>query len=83
VHTALQRSADSFDRIREKQGSLLGPEAELPARVVAEVELVVVVQPSAAARHASSPYDAFRPAPVVLDTSDASLVVVATSGPTY
>ncbi|MCI80354.1 hypothetical protein A2U01_0101625, partial [Trifolium medium] len=36
-----------------------------------------------AARPASSPYDAFQPAPAVLDTGGASLAVVATSGPTY
>ncbi|MCI75565.1 hypothetical protein A2U01_0096834, partial [Trifolium medium] len=59
------------------------PEAELPARVVAGVELVVVAQLSAAARPASSPYDAFRPAPVVLDIGGASPVVAATTEPTY
>ncbi|MCI77604.1 hypothetical protein A2U01_0098874, partial [Trifolium medium] len=48
-----------------KTGFPLEPEAELPVQAEAEVELVVV-QFSAAARHASSPYDAFRPAPVVL-----------------
>ncbi|MCI50527.1 hypothetical protein A2U01_0071771, partial [Trifolium medium] len=41
-----------------------------------------VVQLSAAVRPASSPYDASRHAPAVPDTDDASLVVVATSGPT-
>ncbi|MCI89628.1 hypothetical protein A2U01_0110917, partial [Trifolium medium] len=41
------------------------------------------VQLSVVARPASSPYDAFRPAHVVLDIGDASLVVVATSGSTY
>ncbi|MCI65814.1 hypothetical protein A2U01_0087072, partial [Trifolium medium] len=45
----------------------------------AEVEPVVVVQPSADARPASSLGVAFRPAPVVLDTGDALLVAVATS----
>ncbi|MCI97953.1 hypothetical protein A2U01_0119254, partial [Trifolium medium] len=50
--------------------------------VVAEVALVVV-QLSAAARPASSPFDASRPAPAVPNTGDASLAVVATSGPTY
>ncbi|MCI69118.1 hypothetical protein A2U01_0090379, partial [Trifolium medium] len=38
---------------------------------------------SAAARPASSPYDVFRPAPVVPDIGDASLAVVATSELTY
>ncbi|MCI60230.1 hypothetical protein A2U01_0081485, partial [Trifolium medium] len=78
----LQKSADSFDRIHEKQDSPSKPEAELPVQVVAEVELVVV-ELSAAARPASSPYDAFRLVPAVLDTGDASLVVAATTGPTY
>ncbi|MCI29505.1 hypothetical protein A2U01_0050714, partial [Trifolium medium] len=45
--------------------SPLEPEAELPAQVVAGVELVV--QLSTAARPASSPNDAFRLAPAVLD----------------
>ncbi|MCI61120.1 hypothetical protein A2U01_0082376, partial [Trifolium medium] len=63
-------------------GSLLEPEAELPAQVVAGVELVVVVQLSVAARPASSPCDAFRPAPAVLDIGGASPVVVATTEPT-
>ncbi|MCI94062.1 hypothetical protein A2U01_0115360, partial [Trifolium medium] len=67
-------SVDSFDRIHEKQGSPSEPEAELPVQVEAEVELVVV-QLSAIARPASSLYDAFRPAPAVLDIGDASLVV--------
>ncbi|MCI24553.1 hypothetical protein A2U01_0045737, partial [Trifolium medium] len=71
VHTSLQRSADSFYKIHEKQGSLLEPEAELPARVVAGAALVVVIQLSATARPASSPYGSFRPAPVVLDIDDA------------
>ncbi|MCI54253.1 hypothetical protein A2U01_0075502, partial [Trifolium medium] len=60
--------------IHEKQGSPLEPEAE--------VELVVV-QLSAVTRPASSPYDAFWPAPAILDIGDASLAVVATTGPTY
>ncbi|MCI53519.1 hypothetical protein A2U01_0074766, partial [Trifolium medium] len=51
--------------------------AELPVQVVAGVGL------SAAARPASSPYEAFWSAPAVLDISDASLVVATTSGPTY
>ncbi|MCI69840.1 hypothetical protein A2U01_0091103, partial [Trifolium medium] len=45
--------------------------------VVVKVEPMVVVQLSAAARPASSPSDASRPAPAVPDTGDASLVVVA------
>ncbi|MCI72218.1 hypothetical protein A2U01_0093481, partial [Trifolium medium] len=45
--------------------SPLEPEAELPDQVMDGVELVVV-QLSATARPASSPYDAFRPAPAVL-----------------
>ncbi|MCI70003.1 hypothetical protein A2U01_0091266, partial [Trifolium medium] len=45
-----------------------------------EVEVEpVVVQPSAAARLASSLYVAFRPAPAVPGTGDALLAVVATS----
>ncbi|MCI37462.1 hypothetical protein A2U01_0058686, partial [Trifolium medium] len=56
--------------------------AELPDQVVAGVELVVV-ELSAAARPAPSPYDAFRPASAVLDIGDASLVVATTSEPTY
>ncbi|MCI51359.1 hypothetical protein A2U01_0072603, partial [Trifolium medium] len=44
-----------------------------------EVEPVVAVQPSAVARPASSPYVAFQPVPVVLDTGDALLAAVATS----
>ncbi|MCI76140.1 hypothetical protein A2U01_0097409 [Trifolium medium] len=39
---------------------------------------MVVVRPSVAARPASSPYVASRPVPVVLDTGDALLAVVAT-----
>ncbi|MCI68897.1 hypothetical protein A2U01_0090158, partial [Trifolium medium] len=46
--------------------------------------------PSTAARPASSPYVAFRPAPAMLDTGDAlpaavatSSTAVATSEPTY
>ncbi|MCI25576.1 hypothetical protein A2U01_0046767 [Trifolium medium] len=62
--------------------SPLEPVAELPDPVVAEVELVVV-QLSATARPASSPYDAFRPAPDVLGIDGALLVVAATTGPTY
>ncbi|MCI42985.1 hypothetical protein A2U01_0064222, partial [Trifolium medium] len=70
AHTVLQRSADSFDdRIHEKQGSLLEPEAELPVQAEAEVELVVV-QLSDVARLASSPYDSFRPTPAVPDIGD-------------
>ncbi|MCI51804.1 hypothetical protein A2U01_0073048, partial [Trifolium medium] len=53
------------------------------AQVVAEVELVVVAQLSAVARPASSPYDATRPEPAIPDTGNASLVVVATTEPTY
>ncbi|MCI87593.1 hypothetical protein A2U01_0108877, partial [Trifolium medium] len=58
------------------------PEAGLPAQVVAEVELVVA-QLSVVARPASFPYDAFRPAPTVLDIGSASPAVVATTEPTY
>ncbi|MCI57177.1 hypothetical protein A2U01_0078428, partial [Trifolium medium] len=79
----LQRLADSFYRIRGKQDSLLEPEAGLLAQVVAEVELVVVAQISAAVRPASFPYDASRPAPAVLDIGGASLVAAATIEPTY
>ncbi|MCI52890.1 hypothetical protein A2U01_0074136, partial [Trifolium medium] len=50
--------------------------------VVVEVELAVV-QPSVAARSASSPYDASRLALAVHDTGGASPVVVATTEPTY
>ncbi|MCI64856.1 hypothetical protein A2U01_0086114, partial [Trifolium medium] len=64
-------SAGSFDRTHEKQDSPLEPEAELPVQVVAGVELVVV-ELSTAARRASSPYDAFRFAPAVLDIGDVS-----------
>ncbi|MCI39946.1 hypothetical protein A2U01_0061178, partial [Trifolium medium] len=83
VRTALQRLADSFYRIRGKQDSPSEPMAELPDWVVAEAALVVVVQPSAAARPASSPYDSSRPAPAVPDTGGASSAVIATSGPIY
>ncbi|MCI52742.1 hypothetical protein A2U01_0073988, partial [Trifolium medium] len=62
--------------------SLSEPVAELPDQVVAGVERVVV-QLSAAARPASSPYDTFWLTPAVLDIGDASLVVAATTGPTY
>ncbi|MCI76640.1 hypothetical protein A2U01_0097910, partial [Trifolium medium] len=55
AHIVLQKSADSFDRIHEKQDFPLEPEAELPIQVVTGVELVVV-ELSAAARPASSPY---------------------------
>ncbi|MCI88693.1 hypothetical protein A2U01_0109980, partial [Trifolium medium] len=68
--------------IREKQDSPLEPEAELPVQAVAGVVLVVV-ELSAPARPASSTYDVSRPAPAVPDIGDASLVVVATYGPTY
>ncbi|MCI93788.1 hypothetical protein A2U01_0115086, partial [Trifolium medium] len=45
----------------------------------AVVEPVVVAQPSAAARLASSPYVAFLPAPAALGTGDALLAAVVTS----
>ncbi|MCI65223.1 hypothetical protein A2U01_0086481, partial [Trifolium medium] len=56
--------------IHEKQDFPLEPEAELPVRVVAGVELLVV-ELSAPVRPATSPYDVFRPAPAVLDIGDA------------
>ncbi|MCI76723.1 hypothetical protein A2U01_0097993, partial [Trifolium medium] len=65
-----------------KQDSPLEPVAELPDQVVAEVELVLV-ELSAVARPASSPYDAFWTALVILGIGGASFVVVATTGPTY